>query len=281
MAQQEHAGAPQREGRQAAEEAEDRGRLAELRQNLYGAATQQMLKAAQLTLGDQVLDIAAGTGDQSLAAARLVGPAGSVLATDISQEMLAVAARLARQEGLSNITTCVMNAEQLDLPENQFDAAISRLGLMLIPRKQQALAEIRRVLKPGGRLAALIWSAAERNPLFAPNVAIVAQSLAEESSEETWADPFSLADAARFVSVLTEAGFRQVQVQAIPLTTFRFPSFEALTHWWGPPFDVALAQLDPQQRRRKLEEVRREVRHFEGPQGIQAPAELLLGVGMK
>jgi ubiquinone/menaquinone biosynthesis C-methylase UbiE len=125
--------------------------LTELRQHLYGAATWQMLAAADLQLGDQVLDIAAGTGDQSRQAARLVGPEGSVLATDISQEMLEVAARRAEQEGLSNITTRAMNAEQLDLPENQYDAVISRFGLMLIPNLQQALAEIRRVLKPGAR----------------------------------------------------------------------------------------------------------------------------------
>jgi protein-L-isoaspartate O-methyltransferase len=64
-----------------------------------------MLEAAKLQPGDQVLDIAAGTGDQSRQAARLVRPEGSVLATDISQEMLDVAARLAQQEGLSNMTT--------------------------------------------------------------------------------------------------------------------------------------------------------------------------------
>jgi ubiquinone/menaquinone biosynthesis C-methylase UbiE len=100
------------------EQAEDRGWLVELRQSLYSAATEQMLEAAHLKSGDNVLDIAAGTGDQSRTAARLVGPSGSVLATAISQEMLDVAARLAQQEGLSNATTRVMNAEQPDLPEN-------------------------------------------------------------------------------------------------------------------------------------------------------------------
>src|SRR5436309_337662 len=107
-------GASQQERRQAAEEAEGRGRLTELRETLYGTATQQMLEATKLQQGDQVLDIAAGTGDQSRQAARLVGPEGSVLATDTSQEVLDVAARLAQQEGLSTITTRAMNAEQLN-----------------------------------------------------------------------------------------------------------------------------------------------------------------------
>jgi ubiquinone/menaquinone biosynthesis C-methylase UbiE len=261
-----HTGTSEPERRQAAEEAISRGRLTELRQHLYSAATQQMLEAAHLFPGDQVLDIAAGTGDQSQQAARLVGPEGSVLATDISQEMLVVAARLAQQEGLGNITTRVMNAEQLDL--------------MLVPRKQQALTEIRRVLKPGGRMAALVWSKPERNPLFALCVDIVANSLKVEEGEEQWSDPFSTSDAALFASALTEAGFQEVRVQAIPLT-FQFPSFETLTTWWGPRFEKALTKLEPEPRQHMLEEVQQAVRQFEGPQGILAPAELLLSIRMK
>ena len=69
-------------------------------------------------------------------------------------------------------------------------------------------------------------------------------------------------------------------MQAIALT-FQFPSFEVLTTWWGPPFEKALAQLEPEPRQCMLEEVGQALRPFEGPQGIVAPAELLLGVGMK
>ncbi|HEY7415016.1 MAG TPA: class I SAM-dependent methyltransferase [Ktedonobacteraceae bacterium] len=261
-------------------EVEARARLTKL-WNLYGPATQQMLEAAKLQPGDHVLDIAAGTGDQSRQAARLIGPEGSVLATDISQVALDVATRLAQEEGLNNITTRTMNAEQLDLPENRYDAAISRLGLMLIPQKQQALMEIRRVLKPGGKIAALVWSKPEHNPLFALYVTIVENLLsAEDLLEEQWTDPFSLADAAFFASALTSAGFQEVQVQALPLT-FLFSSFEVLTTWWYSPFDEALAKLEPESRSRKLEEIRQVVHQFEGPQGIVAPAELLLGTGIK
>ena len=255
-------------------------RLTGLRQQLYSAVTWQMLAAADLQLGDQILDIAAGTGDQSRLAARLVGPEGSVLATDISREMLAMAARRAEQEGLSNMTTRVMNAEQLDLPENRYDAVISRFGLMLIPNHQQALAEIQRVLKPGGRLTALVWSKPEHNPLFTLDEAILAKWLATEEAKEPQADVFSLADAALFASRLKQAGFQEVQVQVIPLT-LHFPSLEVLTAWWGSSWKKALAKLDSEPRRHLLGEARQAVRQFEGPQEISAPAEVLLGVGTK
>ncbi|HEX6483156.1 MAG TPA: class I SAM-dependent methyltransferase [Ktedonobacteraceae bacterium] len=276
MSKIEDTGALQREKQQAA--AWDR--LTGLRQHLYGAATWQMLAVADLQPGDQVLDIAAGTGDQSRQAARLVGPQGSVLATDISKEMLKVAARRAEQEGLSNITTRAMNAEQLDLPENRYDAVISRFGLMLIPNLQQALAEIRRVLKPGGRLAALVWSKPERNPLLTLGGAILAKWRTTEEGEEQQFDLFSLADAALFASMLTEAGFPEVQMQVITLT-FHFPSFEVLTAWWGSPWRQALAKLDSESGQRLLKEARQAVRQFEEPQGIIAPAEVVLGVGTK
>jgi len=125
-----------------------------------------------------------------------------------------------------------------------------------------------------------ICSWPERNPLFALYVTMVADVLEAVEGEEQWPDPFRLSDAALFASALTSAGFREVQVQAIA-QTFQFPSFEVLTTWWGHPFEKALAQPEPEPRQRMLEEVRQAVRQYEGSQGIVAPAELLLGAGMK
>ena len=139
--------------------AQDRG--------VFAAATERMLDLAGVGAGDREVDVAAGTGEQTLAAARCVGPTGSVLATDISASMLAVAADVLRQEGWSNVETLVANAQRLDLPPDSLDAAISRFGVMLIPAHQEALAAIRRALKPGGKLAAMVWLTAERNPFFA------------------------------------------------------------------------------------------------------------------
>jgi len=103
------------------------------------AATDKMFEAARLRPGMRVLDLAAGTGDQALLAAQIVGPAGSVLATDISPSMLAVAEESARDAGLSNIETLVADASRVELPDEHFDAAICRFGLMFLPDLQAAL----------------------------------------------------------------------------------------------------------------------------------------------
>lgn len=121
----------------------------------------------------------------------------------------------------------------------------------------------------------LVWSKPEHNSLFTLYVEHFVRAL-----EDGEADPFSLAEAATFAGALTEAGFRQVQVRAVPLT-FQFPSFEVLVEWWDSPFEEALVRLEAEPQPRLLAEVRPIVRQYEGPAGIVAPGELLLGIGLK
>lgn len=107
------------------------------RQQTYGAATEIMLDSAGVQPGSRVLDVAAGTGDQTLMAARRVGPTGNVLATDDSASMLKVAAEAARKEGLTNVDTRVMNGEDLELDADSFDAVICRNALMLFANRRK------------------------------------------------------------------------------------------------------------------------------------------------
>ncbi len=245
----------------------------------FAEATQRMLEAAGLVPGNHVLDIAAGTGDQSILAARRVGPGGSILATDISADMLGIAARVAQQEGLTTITTRVMDAQQLDLQDNAFDAVICRLALMLIPNLKSALREIRRVLKPGGKLAALVWSAPENNPLFSWPLAIVATYARGASSHGP--DLFALSDPRVFERELTEAGFAEVITRALPFES-HYASLDAFLQSTASRLTAGvMGQLPQQEQQHLLGEVKQALSRFEGSHGLVAPAELLLGVGSK
>ena len=245
----------------------------------FAEATQRMLEAVGLGAGDHVLDIGAGTGDQSILAARIVGPGGSILATDISAEMLGIAARVVEQEGLNNVSTRVMDAQQLDLEDNAFDAVICRLALMLIPNLQSALREIRRVLKPGGKLVALIWSAPENNPLFSLPLAIVAKYARGASSHLP--DPFALSDPRVFERELKEAGFDEVRTRALPFQS-HYASLDAFLQSTGSRLTASvMGQLSQQEQQQLLGEVREALSQFEGSHGLVAPAEMLLGVGSK
>lgn len=245
----------------------------------FAEATQHMLDAAGLRPGQHVLDIAAGTGDQSILAARRVGPGGSVLATDISAEMLDIAERAVELEGLTTITTRVMDAQQLDLPDNTFDAVICRLGLMLMPNPGQALREIRRVLKPGGKLAALVWSVPENNPLFSLPLAIVSNYARGEVSQHP--NPFALSDPSVFERELAEAGFGGIVTRALPFQS-HYASLDAFLQSTASRLIAGvMGQLKESEQQRLLMEVRQALSQFEGPHGFVAPAEMLLGVGVK
>src|SRR5713226_653503 len=279
MSNEEKGQMPQRSFWSSSEMAEHWQQDIERRRLDMAEATQRMLEAARLKPGDHVLDIAAGTGDQSLFAARLVGPGGSILATDISAEMLGIAARVAQQEGLTTITTRIMDAEQLDLQDNAFDAVICRLALMLIPHLKPALREIRRVLKQGGKLAALVWSAPENNPLFSLPLAIVATYARGASSHGP--DPFALSDPSVFEQELTEAGFAEVITRTLPFES-HYASLDAFLQSTASRLTAGvMGQLGHLEQQQLLGEVRQALSQFEGSHGLVAPAEFLLGVGSK
>jgi ubiquinone/menaquinone biosynthesis C-methylase UbiE len=134
------------------------------RAQALAVATEQMLQAAAIRAGMRVLDVAAGTGDQTVLAAQRVGPSGIVVASDISSSMLEAAAEAARESGLHNVQTLVADASTADFASEGFDAAICRFGLMFVPDVDQACARIRRALKSGARFATLVWSTEEKNP---------------------------------------------------------------------------------------------------------------------
>lgn len=116
-----------------------------------------LLAGATLLPGERVLDLACGTGLVTLAAARAVGPSGQALGTDLSGEMVALAAQQARRQGVPNAGFTRMDAEQLAVADGSVDVVLCSLGLMYVPEPQRVLNEARRVLRPGGRLVVSVW----------------------------------------------------------------------------------------------------------------------------
>ena len=120
-------------------------------------AQKRLLEAASFQEGEKVLDISCGTGLVTFPIAESVGPEGSVTAIDLSEGMIEKAAALAEERNIQGINFQAMDAEELDLPEGSFDLAINSLGLMYYPDPDKSNREMHRVLRPGGRAAALVW----------------------------------------------------------------------------------------------------------------------------
>jgi ubiquinone/menaquinone biosynthesis C-methylase UbiE len=241
-----------------------------------------MLDLADLQPGHRVLDVAAGTGDQTVLAAQRVGPTGSVLATDIAASMLEIAAQAAHEAGLMNVETQVMDAQRLDLAPDSFDAAISRNGLMFIPDLHAALAGIRRALKPGGQFAAVVYSTVEKNPYHGLPLAIAERYQSEVDRPGQYV-MFALGNAAELTEAFTAAGFRAVAIHEVP-TALEFPSVEDLVRSQQDGFPLlakVLAALSDDQQERVWTEVESTMRQFESGDKVSVPGELLVVVGTK
>jgi len=120
-------------------------------------AQEKLLEMANLQPGERLIDVACGTGLVSFPAAEKVRPTGFVLATDISDEMVKICAETAIEKKISNIQFKRMDAEELDVQDEQYNVALCALGLMYVPDPIKALKEMYRVIRPGGRAVAAVW----------------------------------------------------------------------------------------------------------------------------
>lgn len=249
-----------------------------------GPATERMLELAGVASGARVLDVAAGAGDQTLQIAERVGPGGSVLATDISPGILAFAAAEAKRAGLPNVTTRAMDGERLELEDATFDAVVSRVGLIYFPDQQKALREMHRVLVPGGRVAAIVYSMPDRNGFFSLPVSIVRRHAKLGPPLPGQPGPFSLGGPGVIESAFTRAGFRDVQAERIA-APLRMKSADECLRFEKESFGALhqmLSSLDAVGRDAAWSEVGSALRDFElGAEGFAGPCELVVAVGTK
>ena len=248
-----------------------------------GGATEVMFDMAGIGPGSRVLDVAAGAGDQTLQAAERVGKSGYVLATDISPAILEFAAANARNAGHPNVETRVADGENLEVEEGAFDAVISRVGLIYFPDQQAALQGMKRALKPGGRVAAIVYASADRNPFFSIPVSIIRSRANLPPPLPGQPGPFSLSGAGVLEQAFTKAGFVDVssRVVAAPLrmkntaecVRFEQESFGALHQMLSP--------LDAQGKAAAWQEIDSKLRQFERDGRFEGPCEMVIGVGTK
>ncbi len=248
-----------------------------------GPATDVMLDMAGIGDGSRVLDVAAGAGGQSFAAARRVGRGGSVLATDISPSLLDFAARRATEAGLDNVETAVLDGEQLNVDEGSFDAVISRVGFIYFPDQQAALQGMWRALKPGGNLAGIVYSTAQANQFFSIPVSIIRRRAELPPPAPGQPGPFSFGEPGVIEAAYERAGFNNVQTRrmAAPLrlasaaecVRFQQESFGALHQM--------LAGLSDEAREETWREIEHELGRFEAASGFEGPCELLIAAGTR
>ena len=236
-----------------------------------------MLEMAALAPGEHVLDVACGTGLVSFRILDAVGAEGAVVGTDISKEMVDAARRLAAERGIGNARFERFDAEAMDLEEAIFDAAVCALGLMYVPDPGRALAEIRRLLKPGGRAAAVVWGARARCG-WAEIFPIVDARVASEVCPLF----FQLGTKDSLARCFAGAGFESVRFERLEVGLAYASEDEALrAAFRGGPVALAYSRFDAPTREAVHAEYLSSIEPYRDGAGYRIPGEFVAAVGVK
>lgn len=234
-----------------------------------------LLACAALSPGEQVLDVACGTGLVARAAARAVRPHGDVLGVDLSAAMVEAARARAQALGLPNARFARMDAEHLDLPDASVDVGLCALGLMYLPAPEQALRELHRVLRPGARVVLAVWGDRARCG-WAPLFGIVDAEVRSEVCPLF----FRLGAGETLALLCAEAGFAQVTTQRIAATLCYADADQACrAAFVGGPSALAWSRFDAAVRARVCARYLSAIEPWRHAMGYRIPGEFVIVAG--
>lgn len=228
----------------------------------------RLVELARVRASDRVLDIATGSGEPALTAARAVGPSGRVVAVDMSPGMLEIARERIDAIGLKNVDLVESDAEALRLEAHSFDAVLCRWGLMFMPDLDAVVRGIHQALKQGGRFATAVWSVADKVPMCGIARDAIRQITGIVPPPNA-PDPTRLADTSILERALNAAGFRDVTIEWM-IVTFEFPSADAFADFRGQIGGnrAMLSKLPPETARKVRDAVVTSAREYAGADGV-------------
>ncbi len=237
---------------------------------LFGPWSNELMKFARPAPGERVLDVACGTGAVTRNVANRIGANAFIAGLDFNSKMLRVARVTAQQQGLG-IEWCTGRAEQLPLPGSRFDLVTCQFWLMLFPDRQAALAEMRRVLRKGGRVCLSVWQSLEKHPFYQALEELGRRRLGISMNGRV----FTLGDAGELARLMTEAGFRHVEIEPVSIMA-QYVAPEEFLAWevnFAPEAVASLQHLDEPARQAILEDLRAKMRialeeYMDGPQAV-------------
>jgi SAM-dependent methyltransferase len=231
-----------------------------------------LLAMASPSAGERILDIACGTALVSLKAAQAVGSTGRVLGIDLSEKMVAAAAQRARTMQLSNCRFLRMDAEGLALPDSSFDVALCALGLMYMPAPEQALREMRRVLRPRGRVAIAVWG--ERSKCGWSSIFPIVD---DEVVSEVCPLFFRLGTQDTLMRLCADAQFEDIRHQRITSTLTYCEADEACdAAFVGGPVALAWSRFDDEVRARVRARYLDAIEAYRQGDGYRIPGEFVI-----
>jgi SAM-dependent methyltransferase len=238
---------------------------------MLGRLRSRLLAAARIQDGESILDIGCGCGDTTIPAARATR-SGYALGADIARILVADARRLAAAAGVANARFEVADAQVHPFQAGAFDLVLSSLGLMFFDDPAAAFANLRKALRPGGRLAFLCWRDREENPVFTTGFAEAAAVLGLRESPGPSA-AFSLAGTGRVSALLSGAGFGGTEFAKAdePMLIGRDVDDALEYERASPAATEILAGVSPEQAAELTRRVRDRLMAYASPDGVTMP----------
>jgi ubiquinone/menaquinone biosynthesis C-methylase UbiE len=210
--------------------------------------TDRLIHLADIQAGQRVLDFATGIGEPALTIAQRVGEGGMVVATDQSSQMLSIARSRASTLGLDNVVFQELDAEEMDFPDDHFDAIVCRWGLMFLPNLEIVLRSIHRMLVPDGKFATAVWDVPEKIPFFTLAVQTLQQMFQVPPPPPGTPTMSGLAEGV-IEDKMARVGFTDIRTEEVTLD-FEFSSageYVQLMKDVAAPMRAMLAERSPEQ----------------------------------
>ncbi len=236
-----------------------------------------LMEVSNIQSGENILDIAAGTGLITFRMANKVGTTGKILATDISDEMVKIGAQLIHSKKLTNVSFERMDAENLTCTDNTFNLVTCALGLMYFPEPEVSLAEMFRVLKHGGRAVVAVWGSRKKcgwSEIF--------QIVDKRVSSDVCPMFFNLGESEVIKYPFENAGFKDISINKIE-TKLIYSSVEEACEasFLGGPVAMAYARFDEDTRKEAKMEYINSIEPFKTENGYEIPGEFVICSGVK
>ncbi|HEX9756599.1 MAG TPA: methyltransferase domain-containing protein [Nitrospiria bacterium] len=243
----------------------------------------RLIGDAQLRFGQTVLDLGSGTGFPAVLIAQTVGEKGSVTGLDLAESMLTVAREKAQRLGVTNIQFQQGDITALPFESNQFDAVTSRFCLMFLPEIPKAIVEIARVLKPGGYLAAAVWSEPKKNQFVQIPVQALSKIIEFPKPDPNQPGIFRLAPPGELMDMAKQAGLHGIRDEEVEAES----PFDSPDEYYENLLDLAaplkpfFEKLTPDQKKQVETEVKGEIKQFQREDQIFLPMAIRLVTARK
>src|SRR5437870_7599402 len=228
---------------------------------------------------ESALDLATGLAEPAMSLARMVGPDGRVVGIDLSERMVQLATRIAKERRIPGVTFLAMDAETLDFPDESFDLVTSRFGFQVFANPETVAREVHRVLRPKGRIGVAVWSTAEKAiALNAVGAAILEFAEPDETGDRPMA--FELGGPGELTKLLADAGFGETQEERrTDLMAFKDADEYIELMLEGTPLGHSIMEEDPPVQEKILARTRGNLRKWKSRKGILIPCEGVIATG--